>query len=273
VAGYILETWSKMGILAGRKRGLLAALVLLQTARAFGQGTPAPAFEAASIKPSKAEPGSSSGIPTRTGSISARNVTLKRCIRGAYDVQESQIAGGPKWVDEDRYDIDAKAAGPAGDRELMAMLRRLLSERFKLEFHRETRELPGYALVVGKGGLKAKRSQPEAESRTNSSREAIDAEACSLHQLAQKLSEVIHLPVADLTGVEGEFDFQLKWTPDDMRAKPPSGGDKPGTLPVDLSNGPSVFAALQEQLGLKLEPRKVPTEVLVIDHAEKASEN
>jgi uncharacterized protein (TIGR03435 family) len=90
-----------------------------------------------------------------------------------------------------------------------------------------------------------------------------------MRQLAQKLSEVIHLPVADLTGVEGEFDFQLKWTPDDMQAKPPSGGDKP----VDLTSGPSVFAALQEQLGLKLEPRKVPTEVLVIDHAEKASEN
>jgi uncharacterized protein (TIGR03435 family) len=245
---------------------LLVALVLMQA-------VPAPAFEAASIKPSKAEPGSSSGINTKIGSISARNVTLKRCIRGAYDVQESQIAGGPKWAGEDRYDIDAKAAGPAGDLELMEMLRSLLSERFMLAFHRETRELPGYALVVGKSGLKAKRSQPEAESRTNSSRTAIDAEACSLHQLAQKLSEVIHFPVADLTGVEGGFDFQLKWTPDDMQAKPPSGGDKPGIAPADLANGPSVFAALQEQLGLKLEPRKVPTEVLVIDRAEKASEN
>ena len=262
-----------MGVMAGRKRVLLAALVLLQAVRSFAQGTPAPAFEAASIKPSKAEPGSSSGVTTKKGSISARNVTLKRCIRGAYDIQESQIVGGPKWAGEDRYDIDAKAAGPAGDHELMVMLRSLLSERFKLEFHRETRELPGYALVVAKSGLKAKRSQPDAGCRSNASRVAIDAEACNMRQLAQKLSEVIHLPVADLTGVEGEFDFQLKWTPDDMQAKPPSVGDKPGTVAVDLANGPSVFAALQEQLGLKLEPRKVPTEVLVIDHAEKASEN
>jgi uncharacterized protein (TIGR03435 family) len=262
-----------MGIVAGWKRGPLVALILLQAARAFGQGAPPPAFEAASIKPSKAEPGSGSGITTRKGSISARNVTLKRCIRGAYDVQESQIVGGPKWVDEDRYDIDAKAAGPAGERELMAMLQSLLSERFRLAFHRETRELPGYALVVGKSGLKAKRSQPDAESRTNASRTEIDAEACSMQRLAQKLSEVIHLPVADLTGVAGEFDFQLKWAPEDMQAKPPSGGDKPGTVPVDLANGPSVFAALQDQLGLKLDPRKAPTEVLVIDHAEKASEN
>jgi uncharacterized protein (TIGR03435 family) len=262
-----------MRIPAGRSRLLPAALVLLQGVLSFGQATPAPAFEAASIKPSKAEPGSGSGIPTRTGNMSARNVTLKRCIRGAYDVQESQIVGGPKWVGEDRYDIDAKAAGPAGDRELMAMLRSLLSERFKLAFHLETRALPGYALVVGKSGLQAKRSKPDAESRSNSSREAIDCEACGMRQLAQKLSEVIHLPVADLTGVEGEFDFQLQWTPDDMQAKPPSGGDKPAAAALDVANGPSVFAALQEQLGLRLEPRKVSTEVLVIDHAEKAPEN
>jgi len=257
-----------MGNSAAGTRGLLAILVLC-AARLFGQTTPTPAFEAVSIKPSKAEAGSSSGIPTRIGSISARNVTLKRCIRGAYDVQESRIVGGPKWVDDDRYDIEAKASGPAGDRDLMAMLQSLLSERFKLAFHRETREVPGYALVVGKGGFKAKRSQPDAESRSNSSRVAIDCEACATRQLAQKLSEVIHLPVADSTGVEGEFDFELKWKPDDMQAKPPSAGDKP----ADLASGPSIFEALQEQLGLKLEARKVPAEVLVIDHAEKPSEN
>lgn len=256
----------------GRNRALLAVLFLLQAARAFGQTAP-PAFEAASIKPSQAEPGSGSGIATRTGRISAPNVTLKRCIRGAYDVQESQIVGGPKWVEEDRYDIEAKAAGPAGGHELMAMLQSLLAERFKLAFHRETRDVPGYALVAGRGGIKAKRSQPDAGSKSNSSRTEIDAEACSMRQLALKLSEVIHLPVADSTGIEGAFDFQLKFTPDDMQAKPPSGGDKPGAVPVDPANGPSIFAALQEQLGLKLEARKVPTEVLVIDRAEKPSEN
>jgi uncharacterized protein (TIGR03435 family) len=255
---------------AGGKRGPLVALVLLQTARLFGQGTPAPAFEAASIKPSRAEPNSGSGIPTSKGRISAYNVTLKRCIRGAYDVPESQIFG-PKWIDEDRYDIEAKAAGPASDHELMKMLQALLSERFKLTFHRETRALPGYALVVGKTGIKAKRSQPDAESRSSSRTSArrveIDAEACTMHQLALKLSEAVHLPVADLTAVEGTFDFKLGWTPDDMRAKPL------GAVPTDLAGGPSIFEALQEQLGLKLEARKVPTEVLVIDHAEKASEN
>src|ERR1700678_1124034 len=137
------------------RRPLPATLLVLQMARAFGQAT-TPAFEAASIKPSAAPPGSSSGISTRIGSISGRHVTLKRCMRGAYDMQESQIVGGLKWVDEDRYDIEAKAAGPAGDHALLAMLQSLLLDRFKLAFHRETRALPGYALLAGKGGPRAK---------------------------------------------------------------------------------------------------------------------
>jgi uncharacterized protein (TIGR03435 family) len=262
--GYILETWSRKMARAA------AAMVVLQMAWAFGQ-TGQPAFETASVKPGTAESGSSSGIFTRKGSIDARNVTLKRCIRGAYDTQESQIVGGPKWAGEDRYEIYARSAGPAEDHELMAMLQSLLAERFKLAFHRETRDLPGYALVVGRGGLRAKRSEPGADSRTNLSRTDLDAGSCRMHQLAQKLSEVIHLPVADLTGVEGEFDFHLKWTPEDMLAKAPSVGDKPAGL--DVGAGLSVYAAVQEQLGLRLEPRKIPTEVLVIDHAEKPSEN
>ena len=139
---------------------LLAALMILPIAPAFGQTAPAPAFEVASVKPTTAEPGSSSGISSEIGHISGRNVTLKHCIRSAYNVPEALVFGGPKWVDEERYDIDAKAAGPAGDGEMMLMLRSLLAERFQLVLHRETRPLPGYALVVGKKGLTAKRSLP-----------------------------------------------------------------------------------------------------------------
>ena len=248
------------------KQLLLAAGVLLQAARAFGQAAPAPAFEAASIKPSQDPPGSSSGITTTKGRISARNVTLKRCVRGAYGVEEPHILGGPKWLDEARYNIEARAAGPAGDRELMTMLQSLLAERFKLAFHRETRALPGYALVLGKGGLRAKPSAPDAGSRTSSRWGSIEASGCTMAQLALKLSEVLHLPVADFTAVPGEFDFKLEWTSDAMQATPPD------AVP-DTASGPSLFAALQEQLGLKLESRKVPADVLVIDHAEKPSEN
>ena len=247
---------------------LLAAGILLEAARAFGQAAPAPAFEAASIKPSQDPPGSSSGITTTRGRISARNVTLKRCMRGAYGVEEPHILGGPKWLEDARYDIEARAAGPAGDAELMTMLQSLLAERFKLSLHRETRALSGYALVVGKGGLKAKPSEPEAGSRTSSRRGSIEAAGCTMAHLALKLSEVLHVPVADFTAIPGEFDFQLKWTSDDLQAAPPSATPVP-----DIASGPSLFEALQEQLGLKLESRKVPAEVLVIDHAEKPSEN
>lgn len=232
-------------------RGTRASLIVLMAGASFGQ-TAAPAFDAASIKPSTAEPGSS-GISSDIGRITGRNVTLKHCIRSAYGIPEAQIFGGPKWVDDDRYDIDAKAPGRAGDHEMMAMLQTLLAERFQLVLHRETRPLPGYALVVGKKGLTAKRSEPGIRSETSSSRRSIDATGCDMGCLARKLSEVLHAPVADLTGVEGRFDFKLEWTPDDLQA--------------------AVFPAIEEQLGLKLEGRKVPTEVLVIDRAAKPSEN
>jgi uncharacterized protein (TIGR03435 family) len=225
-------------------------LLLLLTPTCFAQTA---AFEAASIKPSTAEPGAGSGISSNIGRITARNVTLKRCIRGAYALPEAQIAGGPKWVDEERYDIDAKAPGPAGDSEMMAMLRQLLAERFKLVIHRETRPLPGYALVAGKKGLTAKQSEPGTPSRSNASRRAIDATACSMGCLATKLAEVLHAPVTDATGVEGRFDFKLEWTPDDLQT--------------------AVLPALEEQLGLKLAGRKIPTDVIVIDSAERASAN
>jgi uncharacterized protein (TIGR03435 family) len=226
---------------------------LLLAAASFGQTLGAPAFEVASIKPTTAEPGSGSGISSDTGRIAGRNVTLRRCVRGAYGMPEAQIYGGPKWVDEERYDIDAKAAGPAGDHQLMAMLQQLLAERFKLVIHRETRPLSGYALLAGKKGITAKRSEPDTGSRTNSSRRSIDATGCSMGCLAAKLAEVLHVPAADSTGLEGKFDFKLEWIPDDLQT--------------------AVLPALEEQLGLKLEGRKVPTEVIVIDRAEKASAN
>jgi uncharacterized protein (TIGR03435 family) len=226
------------------------AFVVLAASAAFAQ-TPA-AFEVASIKPA-AEGQTSSGIKSDIGRIEGRNVTLKRCVRGAYNIPEAQILGGPKWVDDARYDIDAKAAGPAGDRELMAMLQQLLSERFKLAFHRETRQLPGYALVVGKKGVLAKPSEPGTPSVTSSSRRSIEATACNMGHLAMKISEVLHAPVTNATGIDGEFNFKVEWTPDELQTE--------------------FFLQLEEQLGLKLEVRRVPTEVLVIDSAQKPSEN
>jgi uncharacterized protein (TIGR03435 family) len=232
-------------------RSVFPVLLLILTATCFGQTSPA--FEVASVKLSTAEPGSGSGINTDTGRIAGHNVTLKRCIRGAYNIPEAQIFGGPKWVDDERYDIDAKALGPAGDHALMAMLQQLLAERFKLVIHRETRPLAGYALVVGKKGIAAKPSESTGPTRSNSNRHSIEGGSCSMGCLATKLAEMLHVPVADATGVEGRFDFKLEWTPDELQS--------------------GVMSALEEQLGLKLEARKVPTEVIVIDSAEKATAN
>lgn len=230
-----------------------------------------PAFEVASIKPSEDPPGSVSGIFENRGRINAKNVTLKRCVRGAYNVPEPQIMGGPKWVDQDRYYIEAKAAVPASDRELMLMLQTLLADRFKVVVHREQRIIPGYRLVLGNRGLKAQASTPDRDSVGRSLRGRIEAEGYTMAQLAFKLAEVLQQPVLDATGIPGKFDLKLEWTPDDMQAKPPSVDPRLGNPPEP--GGPSIFTALQEQLGLKLESGKVPAEVVVIDSAEKPSQN
>jgi uncharacterized protein (TIGR03435 family) len=238
---------------------LVAVGLRLQASQALSQ---APSFEVASIKPTRAEPGSASGITTLRGRISGRNVTLKRCIRGAYDIPENLIFGGPKWADEERYDIEAKAAGPAGTNDMMIMLQSLLTERFHLVLHREQKQMSGYALVVAKNGLRAKPSAKETPRATDARRGSIDARASTMANLAQKLSEALHVPVADLTEREGRFDFKLSWNPEE--GKP---------LTSSEASGVSIFTALQEQLGLKIESRKMSVEVLVIDAADKPTEN
>ena len=226
----------------------LALLVAVSLAAAAAQ-----TFDAASIKPSQAQPGSSSGITTKIGSIQADNVTLKRCIRGAYDVSETTIFGGEKWVGEERYDIVAKAGSPAGDQELMMMLRALLADRFKLAIHRETRQITGYRLVAAKSGIKAKPSLPGTERSATSRNGGVEAKGCDMNCLAGKMSEALHAPVTNGTGIQGAYDFTLSWPTGDMDA--------------------AVFSAIQEQLGLKLESRKVPAEVIVIDRAERPAAN
>ena len=222
-------------------------------------------FEVASIKPSQAPPGSASGIPSEPGRIMGHNVTLRRCIRGAYDISETLIVGGPKWVDEDRYDIEAKAAGPAGNHDLMLMLQSLLEERFHLVVHREQRQMSGYALVSAKSGIRAEAAAKDAKASTSRSRGIIEAQASTMANLAQKISEALAMPVTDGTKLEGQrFNFTLKWNPDE--AKTVVAAD-------NASSAPSIFNALQEQLGLRLEATKVPVNMIVIDHAEKPDAN
>jgi uncharacterized protein (TIGR03435 family) len=237
----------------------IALITLLLTTQVLR----AASFEAATIKPAVPDAAGSSGEDGRQGTLRVYNVTLKRCIRYAYAIAEDQIVGGPKWLDDLRYDILAKADHPAGEPELLTMLQPLLADRFKLAFHHESRELPGYALTAVKGGIKAPVSDPNRHSAGNGGRGFIDVVASPLSELTIRLSALLGRPVVDRTGDPRKFDLHLRWTPDDTR----TGADSP------TPDRPSLVTALQEQLGLKLESRKVPVDVLVVDRAELPSDN
>ncbi len=233
--------------------GFLAAAMLL----------PAASFEVASVKPSD-EPPTSSNIHADKGLLRAHNVTLMRCIRRAYGIPAVQIAGGPPWLDELRFEIVAKADHNAGDPELMEMLQGLLADRFQLKLHRESQPVSGYALTVAKGGIKAKAADPNVAPNTNSSRGRIEANGCPMSRLIIRLSSALGVPVTDATGLSGSFDIILQWTPDDAPARSGATGEVP--------QGPSLYTAIQEQLGLKLEARRFPVDMLVIDHVALPSE-
>ena len=158
-------------------------------------------FEVATIKPAVPDAAGSSGEDGRQGTLRVYNVTLKRCIRYAYAIAEDQILGGPKWIDDIRYDILAKANHPAGEPELLTMLQPLLADRFKLQFHHESRELPGYALTAVKGGIRAPVSDPNRHSGANGGRGFIDAAASPLSELTIRLSALLGRPVVDMTVV------------------------------------------------------------------------
>jgi uncharacterized protein (TIGR03435 family) len=255
-------------------------------------------FEVASIKPNigddhrffiQMQPGG--GLRT-TGS------TLKMLLTLAYDVREFQISGGPGWINTERYDIVAKAERSAAAEnvpddprkmtdeqrktvadQMRERLRALLAERFQLTLHRETKEQSVYALVVAKSGSKLQESQMKegdaGRGRMMMGRGQFSGQGVALQMLTQSLSNQLGRPVIDRTGLKGNFDFKLEWTPDPGQSGGPFGGGPPGAdaPPPPDPNGPSIFTAVQEQLGLRLESQKGPVEMLVIDKVEKPSEN
>ena len=242
---------------------ITAALSLCLTL--CGQPAARPQFEVASIRPSRAGANSSSGIHTGHGRLDAQNVTLQRCIIGAYGVGPHQISGGPAWLDTERFDILAKADRPIDDdAALMAMLQSLLADRFQLALHRETRRISAFVLETGSKGARLEKAAG-GEGSTNSSNSntgiAIHARNTTLDSFARVLSRHTELPVINRTGMDGIYNIQLHWTPE--RARPPE----------DPSQSVSLFTAIQEQLGLRLRARKEPVEVLVINGAERPSEN
>jgi uncharacterized protein (TIGR03435 family) len=233
---------------------LRALVVILAASGARAQDRPAtPVFEVAAIKPhNPADAGG--GFSFQHGRLSISNTWVRLLITSAYGVKDFQISGGPNWIDSERFDVLAQAPNNSDPRDLNPMLQALLEDRFKLGFHRETRETTIYALVLAKNGRKIQKSAPNAQYSMRMGPGGMSATKMSIHNFADTLSGYTRRGVIDKTGLEGDFDFEFDWSPQDP-------------------NSPSIFTALQEQLGLKLEAEKGPLEFLIIDHVERPSEN
>jgi uncharacterized protein (TIGR03435 family) len=250
-------------------------IVCLLVTAAFAQS---PKFDVASLKPTQS-PGPSSVVrPSPSGDrYIGTNASLRLMIQVAYRVKPEQIAGGPDWVASDTWDLNAKTDRQASTDDLRLMLQDLLAERFHLQLRRATKELPAYILSVDKSGPKLTPHQA-----THSGDQWIDqpqqpflhvkllARFSTMNYFAFRLSQLMDRPVVDHTDLKGGFDFELTYTRDLPPNIPP--GAMLNGEPIDTS-GPTVFAAIRQQLGLKLEPQKAPVEILVIEHVEKPTEN
>jgi len=275
-----------------------ANLVILAAGLAFGQTAPAPlTFEVASIKPNSGDDRRIGIQFMPGGGLRTTGTTLKFLVTFAYDVRDFQVSGGPGWLNSDRFDIVAKSGGSenatqddmrnmtdeqmkTAAEQMRLKLQALLADRFQLTIHRESKEQPVYALVIGKNGSKLQESkvQQKGDRRRmmRMGRGELTGDGVGLEMLAENLSSQLGRPVIDRTGLKGDFDFKLTWTPDPGQSMagfggpPPPGADAP---PPPDPNGPSIFTAVQEQLGLRLESQKGPVNLIVIDRVEKLSEN
>jgi uncharacterized protein (TIGR03435 family) len=278
---------------------LLIVIGILSSPQSQAQSpAPRPEFEVASIKLG-AGPGKPQFFGSRSpGTLIAQNINLRFIIRVAYGVRSFEVLGGPGWIDSDTFDITAKTktaddgakTPPPRIPEMFAMLQPLLEDRFKLKTHRETRELPVYLLTAAKGGLKMKpRDCPQftddnppppgpcnpmgTRGGTNGTNRTLEGTAATMEGLIMTIANTTRREIIDKTGLTGRFDFHLEWAPDEAMAASSDFNESTRPVPLNNASGPSLFTALQEQLGLKLESDKVPVQVLVIDHVERPEAN
>ena len=273
-----------------RKKNILLKLsipVIFVAVSSFGQNSKS-AFEVASIKPNNSGTSlmSLGGPEMARGRFVGKNVALQTLVQFAYDVLDFQIVGGPSWMRSDRFDIEAKAEGPLTLDQARAALQLLLEERFQLKIRRESANKPVYALMIAKKGSKLKLSEDQTppvlggpangvppppangilRGAARSRPGEFHANARTLDSLTLLLSSQLSRPVLDRTFHKGLYDIDLKWTPDHI----------PAELPQELKpdpSGPSLFTALEEQLGLRLESTTAPVDVLVIETIKKPTEN
>ncbi|HXJ37802.1 MAG TPA: TIGR03435 family protein [Bryobacteraceae bacterium] len=239
-------------------------------------------FEVAAIKPSAPGLRGDSITTPGAGTLRASGATLKNLIASAWHIENFQISGGPGWISTDRFDVNARAGSPVPGPQLRPMLQALLADRFSLKTHMETRTLPMYDLVLAKNGPKLARPKDavcpdpprprqSCGGLSMSNRSHIYGEQAPVSDLIDLLKVALGRNIEDKTGLTAKYDIQLNWTPDETLF-PGIGSERPDA-PVPELDGTSLFTALQEQLGLKLEARKGPVEVIVIDHAEKPGTN
>jgi uncharacterized protein (TIGR03435 family) len=238
-----------------------------------------PSFEVATIKPSPPNrPGKGFGFPA--GHFTTRNTNMNDLIAFAYALHAKQIIGAPDWFGTDLYDIEAKpdAEGRPSQKQMQVMVQKLLTERFKLTFHHDKKELSVYVIGVANGGPKMAKSTADpnappaffftALGNLTVRNQTMDDFATWMQ------SGVMDKPVVNQTEISGRYDFQLKWTPDDSQFAQFRGTGVVVPPPSDNANAPpGLYTAIQEQIGLKMGPAKFADDVIVIDHAEKPSDN
>jgi uncharacterized protein (TIGR03435 family) len=258
-------------------------------------GVRVPTFDVVSIKLNKSDSGMIR-VMTKPDGYSATNISLKMLLQAAYGIREDLISGVPSSADSTRYDVDAKVAGPDVDalkalspEQRRSMLQPMLVDRFKVKVHTETKQLPVYELVLAKGGPKLKEAMP-GDTYANGfkgpdgvahggmmrmGRGELTAQAIPTASLVNMLSQQLQHTVIDKTGLTGKYDFTLTWTPEEGSGPMFKGTDGGSSRPEPApdASGPSLFTALQEQLGLKLQSAKGPVETLVVDHVEMPTEN
>ncbi|HVY92284.1 MAG TPA: TIGR03435 family protein [Bryobacteraceae bacterium] len=231
-----------------------SAILLIAAAGLFAQA--GPRFDAATVKPNNSGTGVDH-IRIGGGSVTIQNVSLKRLIGMANGVPEgrSYLFSGPDWLDSENFDVLAKYSPDTLDAQVLQMLQRELEDRFSLRSHRETRQFSAYALILTKDGPKFRASTRQGGYRFSFQNGHAAGSAITMAMFGDRLSRPdfgLDRPVVDRTGLNGTYDLTFDWKPGEP--------DSPSA---------SLFTAMQEQLGLKLEARKIPLEVLVVDHAEK----
>jgi len=260
---------------------LKAATLLLVAQACLGQVVPSmapdadPTFEVATIK--RSQPDEQRAVMVVGTRLATRATSLVDLMMFAYGVHSLQIVDGPEWIGAEKFDVVVQPSLPGrpSTAQMRSIVQKLLADRFKLAFHHAQRELPVYRVITAKGGPKLTPATKE-ERENNTAALGIGSGGmtvinASMSEFASLMQRYVRLdrPIVDHTGIAGKYDFKLSWTPDFSQF---DGNPPPGPAKSD-ENAPSLYTAIQEQLGLKLEAAREPADVLVIDRVERPSEN